>query len=83
MHQSKEGIKMQKKGQHVVPNGGRWSVRKAGASRASGTYGTQEEAIAQAKKIAKNQKTELYIHGRDGRIRGRNSYGNDPHPPKG
>jgi len=74
---------MSKKGQHVVPNGGKWSVRKAGATRASGTYGTQTEAISQAKKIAQNQKTELYIHGRDGRIRERNSYGNDPHPPKG
>ncbi len=74
---------MPKKGQHVVPNGGKWSVRKTGASRASGTYGTQAEAVAQAKKIAQNQKTELYIHGRDGRIRERNSYGNDPHPPKG
>lgn len=74
---------MSKKGQHVVPNGGKWSVRKAGATRASGTYGTQTEAISQAKKIAQNQKTELYIHGRDGRIRERNSYGNDSHPPKG
>jgi hypothetical protein len=23
------------------------------------------------------------IHGENGRIRERNSYGNDPHPPKG
>lgn len=74
---------MSKKGQHVVPNGGKWSVRRAGASRASGTYDTQGEAIARAKNIAQSQKTELFIHGRDGRIRERNSYGNDPHPPKG
>ncbi len=81
--QAKEVFGMSKKGQHVVPNGGKWSVRKAGAARASGTYEKQSEAITQAKKIAKNQKTELYIHGRDGRIRERNSYGNDPYPPKG
>lgn len=74
---------MTKKGQHVVPNGSNWSVRKAGASRASGTYPTQSEAIKHGKKIAQNQKTELYIHGKDGRIRERNSYGNDPFPPKG
>ena len=74
---------MTKKGQHVVPNGRGWSVRRAGSSRASGTYKTQEEAIDRAKDIAKNQQTELYIHGRDGRIRERNSYGNDPHPPRG
>ncbi|MFS2149498.1 MULTISPECIES: DUF2188 domain-containing protein [unclassified Rhizobium] len=74
---------MSKKGQHVVPNGEKWSVRKAGASRASGTYDTQREAVDKAREIARNQQTELYIHGRDGRIRERNSYGSDPFPPKG
>lgn len=71
------------KGQHVVPNGGSWSVRKAGSSRASGTYSTQGEAIERARDIARNQGSELYIHGRDGRIRERDSFGNDAHPPKG
>ena len=74
---------MPTKGQHVVPNGGRWAVRRAGAERASGTYSTQKEAIEAAREHAKNQKTELYIHGRDGRIRERESYGRDPYPPKG
>lgn len=74
---------MSTKGQHVVPSGGRWSVRRAGASRASGTYETQGEAIEKARTLAKNQGTELYVHGRDGRIRERNSYGKDPFPPKG
>lgn len=74
---------MSKLGQHVVPSSGGWSVRKAGASRASSTHATQQEAIDAATRIARNQRTELYIHGRDGRIRERNSFGNDPHPPKG
>ncbi len=74
---------MSKNAQHVVPNGKGWSVRKAGASRASGTYKTQTEAVVKAVKIARNQKTELYIHGKDGRIRERNSYGNDPQQSKG
>ncbi len=74
---------MSKKGQHVVPSSGGWSVKKAGASRASSTHTTQQEAIAAAIQVARNQKTELYIHGRDGRIRERNSYGRDLHPPKG
>jgi hypothetical protein len=74
---------MSKKGQHVVPATGGWSVRKAGASKASSTHATQQEAIRAATTIAQNQRTELYIHGRDGRIRERNSYGNDPFPPKG
>jgi len=71
------------KAQHVVPNGGKWSVRKAGSERASGTFDTQNEAINAATRIAKNQRTELYVHGQDGRIRDRRSYGNDPYPPKG
>lgn len=74
---------MSKPGQHVVPNGSKWSVRKAGASRASGSFKTQQQAVKEATKIAKNQQTELYIHGKDGRIRERNSYGRDTHPPKG
>jgi len=72
-----------KAGQHVVPNGDRWSVRRSGAAKASATFPTQAQAISKATEIARNQKTELYIHGRDGRIRERNSYGNDPHPPAG
>jgi hypothetical protein len=75
---------MSKQGQHVVPSGGKkWSVRRAGSSRASGTYSTQREAVEKARERARNQQTELYIHGRDGRIRERNSYGRDPVPPKG
>ena len=60
---------MSSKGQHVVPSGGRWSVRKAGSERASGVFDTQREAISAARGIAKNQGSELYIHGEDGRIR--------------
>ncbi|MFN7399903.1 MAG: DUF2188 domain-containing protein [Sandaracinobacter sp.] len=74
---------MSRPGQHVVPSEGGWSVRKAGAEKATRTYPTQQEAIERATAIARNQRTEVYIHGRDGRIRERNSYGRDPHPPKG
>lgn len=74
---------MSSKGQHVVPNGGKWAVRRAGAERASGLFSTQKEAIARARELAKNQGTELYVHGQDGRIRERSSFGKDPLPPKG
>lgn len=74
---------MPKKGQHVVPSDGKWSVRSAGAKRASGTFSTQKEAIDNAREKARQQGTELYIHGRDGRIRERSSFGRDPYPPKG
>ena len=65
---------MAKKGQHVVPSNGGWSVRRAGSGRASGVYDTQAEAIEAGMRIAKNQRTELYIYGRDGLIRERHSY---------
>ncbi|WP_338587823.1 DUF2188 domain-containing protein [Paenibacillus sp. Y5S-9] len=29
------------------------------------------------------QKTELIIHGKDGKIQSKDSHGNDPYPPKG
>ena len=74
---------MSNKGQHVVPTGGKWSVRSTGAARASRIYETQGEAIESARDKARKGGTELYIHGRDGRIRERNSYGRDPLPPKG
>ena len=74
---------MSKTSQHVVPNKGGWSVRSSGAKRASRTFPTQQEAIESAREKAQKQGTELYIHGRDGKIRERNSYGRDPYPPKG
>lgn len=74
---------MSRAGQHVVPSKNGWSVKKAGASKASSVHRTQAEAVSAAREIARNQRTELYIHGRDGRIRERDSYGNDPYPPRG
>lgn len=76
-----EGV-MSSKSQHVVPNNGKWSVRKAGSSRATQTFSTQKEAEMAGRQIAKNQGTELYIHGEDGRIRDRSSYGNATKAPK-
>lgn len=74
---------MSKRNQHVVPAEGAWAVRGEGSRRASSVHETQAEAIAAARAIARNQGTELLIHGRDGRIRERDSHGLDPFPPKG
>lgn len=74
---------MSKKGQHVVPSTkGGWAVRQSGAERASKVFDTQVAAVKHARTVAKKAKTELYVHGRDGTIRERNSYGNDPYPPR-
>ena len=72
------------KNQHVTPHpAGGWQVKGAGNERATVRTDTQAEAIATAKNIAQNQQSELFIHGANGQIRERNSYGNDPFPPKG
>lgn len=74
---------MAKKTQHVVrKSGGGWAVKKGGSSRATKVYKTQKEAIEHGRDIAKSQNAEFYIHGRDGRIREKDSYGLDPNPPK-
>ena len=72
------------KNQHVTPHtDGGWLVIGAGNQKATLKTNTQAEAIAAAREIARNQKSELVIHGRDGRIRGKDSYGNDSFPPRG
>lgn len=71
------------KNQHVTPHSSGWQVKGAGNSKATAVTKTQAEAITIAKSIAKNNKSEVVIHGTNGRIREKNSYGNDPFPPKG
>lgn len=62
---------------HVVPANDRWTVEAEGGHGRE-TFDTQAEAIAAGTKRAKQKKVELFIHGRDGKIRARNSLGNDP-----
>jgi uncharacterized protein YdaT len=73
---------MARKHQHVVSRGMGWAVRGEGNERDTSHHDTQANAIERVREIAKNQKSEVVIHGRDGRIRDKDSYGNDPHPPK-
>ena len=70
------------KNQHVVPHKGIWAVRGEGNDRVTSTHDTQREAIDAARQIAQHQRTEVVIHRPDGRIRDKDSYGNDPCPPK-
>ena len=67
---------------HVVPREGGWAVIKEEAGRATSVHNTQREAIEAARELARTLQSELIIHGRDGRIRERDSYSPDPLPPK-
>ncbi|GAA0581285.1 DUF2188 domain-containing protein [Halomonas salifodinae] len=71
------------KNQHVVKRPDGWAVRGEGNSRDTSHHSTQSEAADAARDIARNQQSEVLIHGRDGKIREKDSYGNDPFPPKG
>lgn len=72
-----------KRNQHVVPHTGGWAVKGEGAARATETFDHKTAAVARAREIARNQGTELFVHGRDGKIESRDSHGHDPFPPKG
>lgn len=72
-----------KKATHVVPSPkGGWSVRNSGASRASRVFGEHDAAVAYARDTARREHGDLYVHGRDGTIREKDSYRADPHPPR-
>lgn len=71
-----------KKNQHVVPSGDQWAVRGEGNSKKTKITHTQRYAIEIAREIARNQQSELVIHRKNGTIRDKDSYGNDPCPPK-
>ena len=73
---------MKGRNQHVMPHGDKWAVRAEGSSRVTGTFATQRQAIDRARQIARNQRSELLVHGQNGRIRARDSLGNDPFPPR-
>ena len=72
------------KKQHVTPHpDGGWQVKGEGNERATVRTPTQKEAIDRAREISRNQGPELIIHRPDGRIREKDSHGNDPYAPEG
>ena len=57
---------------------GQWAVQTDGTKRADSLHDRQADAIKRARELAKNKQTELVIKGEDGRIRQKDSFGNDP-----
>ena len=63
---------------------GKWESKREGAERASKVTVTQAEAWDYSKNHAHKEGGEAFLKNRKGRIRERNTYGdNDPYPPKG
>jgi hypothetical protein len=73
---------MTKKSNHVIPSSSGWAVKKSGSFRASRTFDTKDKAIIYGRDLSKTEKTELYIHKKNGMIQDRDSYGNNPHSAK-
>jgi len=72
------------KSTHVVPNSnGGWDIKQSNGERSSGHFDTKQPAVNRAREISQNQRTELVIHNKDGRISQKDSHGNDPFPPRG
>lgn len=72
------------KNQHVTPHpDGGWQVKGANNEKATARTSNQADAINIAREIARNQQSELVVHRQNGQIRSKDSYGNDPFPPKG
>lgn len=67
---------------HVTktPGGSRWRVSQGGETIS--THNTQSTAVDVGRREAKRDSVDLVTHGRDGRIRSKDSFGRDPMPPR-
>lgn len=72
-----------KRNQHIVPHSTGWAVKGEKAERATEIFDRKSDAVQRGREIAKNQGTELVVHGGNGRIQSKDSHGHDPFPPKG
>ena len=75
---------MNRKEHHIVSDRSKreWKVERENSLRASGHYPTKHEAIDAARRMSKNQRSEMIIHDRNGVIRSADSHGKDPCPPR-
>ena len=67
---------------HVVPRGNEWAVVREGNQRASSVHTNQNVAWETGRGLARQDRGEAFLHGQNGRIRERNTYGHDPFPPR-
>lgn len=72
-----------KRDYHVVPSPrGGWSVRREGVDQISGHFDRKSDAMERGRTLAREHRSDLVEHGRDGRIRSNDSYGRNPSPPR-
>jgi hypothetical protein len=71
-----------RRGHLLIPLPAGEPVKADGNQRYTRIVATQAEALATARRIARNQGVDVVIHGRDGGICEKDSYGSDPFPPR-
>ncbi|WP_373998467.1 DUF2188 domain-containing protein [Bdellovibrio bacteriovorus] len=71
---------MNKKPIHTVPSGNGWSNKQGG--KEISRHHTKANAESEGRRQAMRFETEHVIHKVNGQIVKKNSYGNDPCPPK-
>lgn len=74
-----------KKNLYVVKSkaqAGKFVVKEAGNPIPLTPPTTQAKAIERAVPLARANRSEVVIQGRDGKFRDSDSYGNDPYPPR-
>ncbi len=74
---------MTKRNVWISPHPEGWAGHREKGERASRIVPNKDEAFEIGRDIARNNQVELIIQRRDGTIQDRNSYGNDPFPPRG
>ena len=67
---------------HVSRNPGRSTWKVTQNRETISNHRTQENAAGAGRREARRDGVDLVVHGRDGRIRSKDSYGNDPNPAK-
>ena len=72
-------------GVHTVPVSGKGRVRWWNKMKGEvlSRHFDKETAVAAGREFARQDGVEHTIHGLDGQIQEKNSYGNDPFPPRG
>jgi len=80
-----ERMSMPKQGDvHVVRDEkAGWQVRVEGTAGPRSAHKTQAEATNAGRDVARKNKSELLVHGKDGKIRERSTFGHDPRRTKG
>ncbi|MCX6812746.1 MAG: DUF2188 domain-containing protein [Candidatus Berkelbacteria bacterium] len=63
-----DAVKQGQKIQQVIPHSNGWAVKKVSSDKASGVFKNKDLAISRACKIAKNQRSDVLIHNKSGKI---------------